>query len=80
MIREDFILKKGCRYERKYSGSLNHGDWHRSSESHPHVIVWLDDASRFALMGEFKEATSEHSIGTFKIAQNIAFEHKMLIS
>jgi len=30
-------------------------------------------------MGEFKEATNEHSIGTFKIAQNIAFEHKMLI-
>lgn len=56
-------------YQRNRSGSLVHGDWHRTSESHPHAIVWLDDASRYALSGdEFKEATSEHSIETFKIA------------
>jgi transposase InsO family protein len=72
--------RKRCRYERKHSGSLIHGDWHRSSESHPHVIVWLDDASRYALSGEeFKEATSKHSIETFKTAQSIAFELKILI-
>ena len=72
--------RKRCRYERKHSGSLIHGDWHRSSESHPHVIVWMDDASRYALSGEeFKEATSEHSIETFKTAQSIAFELKILI-
>ena len=72
--------RKRYRYERKHSGSLIHGDWHRSSESHPHVIVWMDDASRYALSGEeFKEATSEHSIETFKTAQSIASELNILI-
>ncbi len=72
--------RKRCRYQRKRSGSLVHGDWHRTSESHPHVIVWLDDASRYALAGgEFKEATSEHSIETFKIAQATAFDQNILI-
>ncbi len=40
--------------------------------------MWLDDASRYALAGcEFKEATSEHSIETFKNAQ--AFDSNILI-
>jgi hypothetical protein len=42
--------------------------------------VWLDDASRYALAGcEFKEATSEHSIETFKNAQATAFDSNILI-
>ncbi len=44
------------------------------------MIVWLDDASRYVLTGgEFKEATTENSIETFKIAQSAAFDLKMLI-
>ncbi len=44
------------------------------------MIVWLDDASIYALTGgEFNEATSEHSIETFKVAQNNAFDLKILI-
>jgi len=61
--------RKRCRYERDHSFSLIHGDWHRTSLDHPHVIVWLDDASRYALCGsEFPEATAEHSIETFQMA------------
>ncbi len=72
--------RKRCRYERKHSGSLVHGDWHRTSESHPHAIVWLDDASRYALAGdEFNEATSEHSIQTFIKAQAEAGNLNVLI-
>ena len=37
--------RKRCRYEREHSGSLLHGDWHRTTENHPYAIVWLDDAS-----------------------------------
>lgn len=63
--------RRRCRYEREHSFSLIHGDWHRTSEEHPHVIIWLDDASRFVLAGaEFHEATMEHSIGTFKQAED----------
>lgn len=59
--------RKRCRYERDHSFSLVHGDWHRTSLDHPHAIVWLDDASRYALCGsEFPEATAEHSIETFQ--------------
>jgi len=72
--------RKRCRYERDHTGSLIHGDWHRTTENHPHAIVWLDDASRYALSGgEFKEATSEHSIETFRTAQSIAADFKVLI-
>ncbi len=39
------------RYERKHSGSLLHGDWHRTSPAHPYVILWEDDASRKVLSG-----------------------------
>ena len=42
--------------------------------------MWLDDASRYALAGgEFKEATSEHSIEIFKNAQATAFDSNILI-
>ena len=43
--------RKRCRYERKHSGSLTHGDWHRTTENHPHCILWEDDASRRILAG-----------------------------
>ncbi len=53
------------RYERDHSGSLLHGDFHRTSEQHPHVILWEDDASRRILSGgEFAEATAGHAIAT----------------
>ncbi len=59
--------RKRCRYERDHSFSLIHGDWHRTSLDHPHVIIWLDDASRYAFVGaEFPEATAGHSIDTFQ--------------
>ena len=61
--------RKRCRYEREHSGSLVHGDWHRTSEKHPYVIVWMDDASRKLLSyGEFEHATAENSIMTMKQA------------
>ncbi len=59
-----------CRYEREHSLSLVHGDWHRTTEEHPHVIVWLDDASRYVLAGgEYAESSMEHSIETFQAAE-----------
>jgi len=62
--------RKRCRYERDHSFSLVHGDWHRTTEDHPHAIVWLDDASRYAIAGaEFTEANMEHSIKTFQHAE-----------
>ena len=61
--------RKRCRYERKHSGSLIHGDWHRTTENHPHAIVWMDDASRKILSyGEFEHPTAENSIRTIKNA------------
>ncbi len=33
--------RKRCRYERKYSGNLIHGDWHRKSIEHPYVIMLM---------------------------------------
>ena len=54
-----------CRYEREHSGSLIHGDWHRTSEEHPQVIIWLDDASRKVLFAaEFPTLSGELSIAT----------------
>ena len=43
--------RKRCRYERKYTGSLFHADYHRKDEDSPHCIFWLDDASRKILSG-----------------------------
>ena len=55
--------RKRCRYEREHSGSLVHGDWHRTSEQHPHCILWLDDASRRILSGgEFDSPNAQNSI------------------
>lgn len=55
-----------CRYEREHSGSLVHADYHRTTEKHPHAILWIDDASRKILSGgEFPEETGEHAIDTF---------------
>jgi len=59
--------RKRCRYERDHSFSLVHGDWHRTTEDHPHAIIWLDDASRYILAGgEFENATGENSIATIQ--------------
>ena len=61
--------RKRCRYEREHSGSLFHGDYHRTSDKHPYVILWLDDASRRILAGgEFAEATSKHTVETLREA------------
>ena len=68
--------RKRCRYEREHSGSLLHGDWHRTTENHPYAIVWLDDASRKILSGgEFGRATAEHSIETFREAKSEAIQY-----
>ena len=57
------------RYERSHSGSLLHGDFHRTSETHPHCILWEDDASRMLLSGgEFPHATAENAIATLQTA------------
>jgi putative transposase len=61
--------RKRCRYEREHSGSLVHGDVHRTSENHPYCFAWLDDASRKILAGgEFEHKLEEHSIRTLQQA------------
>lgn len=61
------------RYEREHSGSLLHGDWHRTSPAHPYVILWEDDASRKVLSGgEFDAISGEQSIETLRAAQREA--------
>lgn len=62
--------RKRCRYERHHSGSLVHGDSHRTSDEHPYCLVWTDDASRKALSGiESKTAiTNKLAIASFKQA------------
>lgn len=72
--------RKRCRYEREHSFSLVHGDWHRTTEDHPHVIVWLDDASRYALTGaEYPNANMENSIKTMQDAIGKAIEYHTVI-
>jgi len=72
--------RKRCRYERKHSGSLLHGDWHRTTEKHPHCILWEDDASRRILSGgEFSNANAENSIKTFEKAVNEAKKYNVMI-
>lgn len=57
------------RYEREYSGSLVHTDWHRTSLAHPVVILYLDDASRRVLSGgEYPSETAEASIAMLQAA------------
>ena len=65
--------RKRGRYERAHSGSLLHGDFHRTSEAHPHCILWLDDASRMILAGgEFDGPLTEHAIATVEKALEVA--------
>jgi len=72
---------KRCRYEREHTFSLVHGDWHRTTEGHPHAIGWLDDASRFVLAcKEFEHATVENIIESFKEAILCAQEYKWSIT
>ena len=69
--------RKRRRYKREYSGSLIHGDWHRSSEDKLHTIVWLDNASHYVFCGaEFPEATAKHSIETHIMAVRKAWEFR----
>ena len=70
--------RKRCRYERKHSCSLIHGDWHRRTENDPHAIILIDDASRYILAGdEFDTAISKYSIQTFRKAQRTAREYNV---
>ncbi len=72
--------RKRCRYERAHSGSLVHGDWHRTSESHPHCIIWLDDASRRILSGaEYGRTSTELSLETFRQAELEAESYNVFI-
>ena len=72
--------RKRCRYERKHSGSLAHGDWHRTTEDHPYCILWEDDASRRILAGgEFRSANARNSSKTFKEAVLEAEKYNLLI-
>jgi putative transposase len=72
--------RRRCRYEREHSGALLHTDYHRTSETHPYCILWLDDASRMILSGgEFPEATSEHAIETLREALDVAGQWNLTI-
>jgi putative transposase len=72
--------RRRCRYERDHSGSLLHADYHRTTEAHPHCILWLDDASRMILSGgEFPEATSDHAIETLAAALEVAAEWNLTV-
>lgn len=73
--------RKRCRYERKHSGSLLHGDGHRKSKKHPYCIFWMDDASRKILSGrETKRAiTNKTSIETFREAIKSAQKYNVII-
>ena len=72
--------RRRCRYEREHSGSLLHGDYHRTSEKHPYVILWEDDASRKILAGgEFWERTSQHAVDTLREAIAHAAEFGLTI-
>ena len=65
--------RKRCRYERQHSGSLIHGDWHQTTEAHPYVIAWQDDASRKVLAaGEFDAISTDNSILTLDLARKSA--------
>ncbi len=67
--------RKYVRYERQHSGSLLHGDFHRTTEKHPHCILWEDDASRMILAGgEFPTETTALAIRTLQAALRRAAE------
>ena len=72
--------RKRCRYERRHSFSLVHGDWHRTTEDSPHAILWQDDSSRLLLAGgEFDARSGEQSIETFRQAQAAAASYSATI-
>ena len=73
--------RKRCRYERHHSGSLIHGDCHRTSEDHPYCLLWIDDASRKILSGieSNKPMNNKQSILSFKQAQKEAWKCNVLI-
>ena len=73
--------RKRCRYERHHSGSLVHGDAHRTSEDHPYCLLWIDDASRKILSGieSKKPMNNKQSILSFKQAQKEAWKYNVLI-
>lgn len=73
--------RKRCRYERHHSGSLVHGDSHRTSINHSYCLIWLDDASRKALSGiESRTAiTNQLAIKSFKQAEKKAEERNVII-
>lgn len=61
--------RRWVRYERAHSGSLLHGDFHRTTHEHAHCILWLDDASRMVLSGgEFPTETTVSAISTLRTA------------
>lgn len=62
--------RKRCRYEWPYTGDMLHADYHRSSDSSPHCIFWLDDHSRrITAGGEFESPNAANALGTFKQAE-----------
>ena len=73
--------RKRCRYERQHSGSLLHGDSHRTSVSHPYCMLWMDDASRKLLSGAESKTpmTNRHSISTMKEAIKAAWEYNVVV-
>jgi putative transposase len=70
--------RKRCRYERQHTGSLLHGDWHRTTENSPHAILWLDDASRKLVSGgEYETADTPNTLTTFYQAEKHLKEHNI---
>src|SRR5579875_3509138 len=67
-----WIRKRWVRYERDYSNSLWHADWHKIKDKRwrgEWLIVYEDDASRFITgYGKFREATSSHAVEVAKEA------------
>ena len=73
--------RKRCRCERHHSGSLIHGDSHRSSINHPYCLLWIDDASRNILSGieSIQPMNNAISIASFKQAMKIAGKRNAMI-
>ncbi len=73
--------RKRCRYERKHSGSLVHGDAHRTSEDYPYCLLWTDDASRKILSGieSSNPMNNKQSIKSFNLAEKEAENYNVFI-
>lgn len=66
--------RKRCRYERRHSLSLLHGDWFEWNGKH--VCGFEDDASRKMLsLMEFEAANGENTLRLFKESEKIAQGH-----